>query len=1049
MGVFGNRMGAGVNRPIAVLLLAPAVLWAADHVPLGHRDFYPSPERPIGFRGDGTGAFPGATPVTEWREGTPTMGRTRTLAGQQARVRLLLADRKAENIAWKTEMPGFSNSQPIVVGDRVITTAEPSSLVCLDVHTGKILWIRENNPFDIMGLPEKEADALTTYMAQLYAVIATFRSLVGNYTRLPEKATAADRALWLKHMRWAEQVLLAMAKGPYVQRVQESLRRMDKILADFHALTAGDSSGHLDGPMQAMAGAATTWIHDSYTFYPCSHWDGFIGWTFPTPVSDGEFIYASMGQGQIVCYDLTGRRIWARFFRNVHAGARAGTPGCNMGHEHCPSPRLIGDVLVAQVTVLPKHYDGLHGLDKRTGEVLWSTRDVTNRTRSHNHVAIPLPDGGVLDVLACANGKILRARDGKLLCGTGEPGTHGPNAGGCTDVVSGNRWFFMGKSGVVAYELTAFSEDKVEARRLWEAPLTHVNSTAVLSGDYLYRLNGSGHIVDVRHGALVRANGKKPADFTIRPAYPSPILAGKYLIRVAGGQRTKPFAVNSQVLELAEAGKPRLIAETNLLDGDPIPRMPRLETHIPGYEPGDLWGKCGATPTQFAHSSMCAQANRLFFRSIGHLYCIGDPKAPYDWNPASRPRRITAKLEAAAKALATRDPVDALSSPYAWDRKAGRQAIVALPAEQQKAVLDRVAKLTASEGWRALRAAAATLRDSGPAAASALPELQEALEKWLAAKHLNRATEVLAAIQKIDPTAQKTIVPSLVKAIDSGDSRAVRAACRLIVRIGMDAEPTVPGLVGVLESRDDNLTGESALALQHVGIDDPDTVPALAAALKRKDRWLVIAALDALGLRAKAAAPAAAEVAKCLKRDDLRVVLHAADVLLGMGPGAGAAAPALYEALKHEDSRVVCAAAETLFRLEPADEKTLTLTMAKHLSSDDNACVLGNARAFGIVGPELKTSPARLDAVEALLKVLRTRTPKLKREAAKALGRFGDKARSAVPALREAALGPDCPDHAKAALKKIAPAMDVEKLEPAMDVEKLEPEVDDDLNLNL
>jgi len=28
--------------------------------------------------------------------------------------------------------------------------------------------------------------------------------------------------------------------------------------------------------------------------------------------------------------------------------------------------------------------------------------------------------------------------------------------------------------------------------------------------------------------------------------------------------------------------------------------------------------------------------NRLFIRTVGHLYCIGDPKVAYNWNPKSR-----------------------------------------------------------------------------------------------------------------------------------------------------------------------------------------------------------------------------------------------------------------------------------------------------------------------------------------------------------------------------------------------------------------------------
>jgi hypothetical protein len=34
----------------------------------------------------------------------------------------------------------------------------------------------------------------------------------------------------------------------------------------------------------------------------------------------------------------------------------------------------------------------------------------------------------------------------------------------------------------------------------------------------------------------------------------------------------------------------------------------------------------------------------LFIRSVSHLYCIGDPNESYNWNPASRPRKISQTL---------------------------------------------------------------------------------------------------------------------------------------------------------------------------------------------------------------------------------------------------------------------------------------------------------------------------------------------------------------------------------------------------------------------
>jgi hypothetical protein len=88
---------------VAVLLLYGSTGMAASKArsssaPLGSPDFHPAPEQPIGWRGDGTGRYPGATPPTDW-------GRTRSGAGYAAK-----------GILWMTPLPNISVSSPIVLG---------------------------------------------------------------------------------------------------------------------------------------------------------------------------------------------------------------------------------------------------------------------------------------------------------------------------------------------------------------------------------------------------------------------------------------------------------------------------------------------------------------------------------------------------------------------------------------------------------------------------------------------------------------------------------------------------------------------------------------------------------------------------------------------------------------------------------------------------------------------------------------------------------------------------------------------------------------------
>ena len=180
------------HRTVVVLVGLLAIAFAQkasgqDHPPLGHPDFYPSPERPVGFRGDGNGAYPGATPVTEWTEGTPR--KVKMPGGWQEYWDL--ADRKSKNIVWRTSIVGFGNSHPIVVGDRVITTSDPFWLVCLDAHTGQVLWKRASSAFEIMGLDEQDVEELELFVDMAYAARGSIASRVGNYTRLPSSRSGS------------------------------------------------------------------------------------------------------------------------------------------------------------------------------------------------------------------------------------------------------------------------------------------------------------------------------------------------------------------------------------------------------------------------------------------------------------------------------------------------------------------------------------------------------------------------------------------------------------------------------------------------------------------------------------------------------------------------------------------------------------------------------------------------------------------------------------------------------------------------------------------
>ena len=146
----------------------------SDTVPLGSPDFYPSAEHPVGWRGDGTGHFPGATPPLTW-------GRT--------------LDGRSSNIVWETPMPSDSGASAIVVGDKILVTSQGYDLVCVDKKTGKILWMRSVSPYDAVSKDEAERAAAPEIFRQVDELAAKRDAIAaeivnGNPGAIQEKGAA-------------------------------------------------------------------------------------------------------------------------------------------------------------------------------------------------------------------------------------------------------------------------------------------------------------------------------------------------------------------------------------------------------------------------------------------------------------------------------------------------------------------------------------------------------------------------------------------------------------------------------------------------------------------------------------------------------------------------------------------------------------------------------------------------------------------------------------------------------------------------------------------
>ena len=82
----------------------------------------------------------------------------------------------------------------------------------------------------------------------------------------------------------------------------------------------------------------------------------------PSPVTDGQTVFAWFGTGQIVAVDRNGRLVWTR-----HLGTEIAPFDINWGHAS--SPTLYQDLLILLCDHTPASY--LLAVDKRTGKERW------------------------------------------------------------------------------------------------------------------------------------------------------------------------------------------------------------------------------------------------------------------------------------------------------------------------------------------------------------------------------------------------------------------------------------------------------------------------------------------------------------------------------------------------------------------------------------------------------------------------------------------------------------------------------------------------------
>lgn len=170
----------------------------------------------------------------------------------------------------------------------------------------------------------------------------------------------------------------------------------------------------------ALTAASTTFLVEAF-----NRRDGRSQWTYrlaaddplppvhekhnlasPSPVSDGERVYAWFGTGQLVALDMAGRPVWQR-----HLGKELGAFDVNWGHGS--SPTLYGDLLILLCDHPPSSY--LLALDTRTGKERWKVDRGKDRTSYSTPVVIEGPKGPELIVNSSERVDVFDPRTGAAL----------------------------------------------------------------------------------------------------------------------------------------------------------------------------------------------------------------------------------------------------------------------------------------------------------------------------------------------------------------------------------------------------------------------------------------------------------------------------------------------------------------------------------------------------------------------------------------------------------------------------------------------------------
>jgi hypothetical protein len=206
-----------------------------------------------------------------------------------------------------TPLPAWANASPVLIGDAVCFTAEPTTLGCASRSTGRILWTAAHPVLD--ALPAEAA-------APLRAQLADAERAEAALTEVSRAYSAARRE--------------ARADSSVEAKVTALAAELDRLRTTI----------------------------DAVAWFRTPPDREIIGYASATPVTDGARVYALFGNGVLVARTLSGQLVWTRWLGPHRATLR----GYDVGTA--ASPQWVAGRLIVG-------WEQLLGLDPATGATLW------------------------------------------------------------------------------------------------------------------------------------------------------------------------------------------------------------------------------------------------------------------------------------------------------------------------------------------------------------------------------------------------------------------------------------------------------------------------------------------------------------------------------------------------------------------------------------------------------------------------------------------------------------------------------------------------------